>query len=40
MPRRLDAIGLVVEAVDEFLGRYQAKEGCRNQVRWLSAPSR
>jgi hypothetical protein len=40
MPRRLDAIGHVVEALHEFLTRQQAKDSCRNQVRWLSASSR
>jgi hypothetical protein len=37
MPRRLDAIGHVVDALHEFLTRHQAKDSCRNQVRWLSA---
>jgi predicted nuclease of predicted toxin-antitoxin system len=39
MPRHLDAIGHVVDAVHEFLGSHQAKESCRNQVRWLSGPN-
>jgi hypothetical protein len=39
MPRRLDAIGRVVDALREFLSRHQAKESCRNQVRWPSAPA-
>jgi Domain of unknown function (DUF5615) len=36
VPRRLDAIGRVVDAPDEFLRCHQGKESCRNQVRWLS----
>lgn len=40
MPRRLEAIGHVVDALNEFLSRHQAKETCRNQVRWLSTSSR
>lgn len=39
MPRRLDAIGHVVDALNEFLSRHQAKDSCRNQVRWLSTSS-
>jgi hypothetical protein len=40
MPRRLDAIGRVVESLDEFLSRHQAKESCRNQIQWLSPRAR
>lgn len=36
MPRRLDEIGHIVEALDEFLRLHKTKESCRNQVRWLS----
>jgi predicted nuclease of predicted toxin-antitoxin system len=39
LPRRLDAISRVVDTLDEFLCRHQAKDSCRNQVRWLSAAS-
>jgi predicted nuclease of predicted toxin-antitoxin system len=39
MPRRLDVIGRVVDALHDFLSRHQAKDSCRNQVRWLSASS-
>jgi hypothetical protein len=39
MPRRLDAIGHVVDALHDFLTRHQAKESCRNQVQWLSTSS-
>jgi Domain of unknown function (DUF5615) len=39
LPRGLDAIGRVVDTLDEFLCRHQAKDNCRNQVRWLSTAS-
>jgi predicted nuclease of predicted toxin-antitoxin system len=37
MPRRLDAIGRFVEALDEFLQRHEGDDSCRNKVQWLSA---
>jgi hypothetical protein len=39
MPRRNDAIGRVVGALDTFLQCHQAEDSCRNQVQWLSASS-
>jgi hypothetical protein len=39
MPRRNDAIGCVVDALDTFLQCHQTEDSCRNQVQWLSAPS-
>lgn len=39
LPRRSDAIGRTVAALDEFLQRHQAKDSLRNQVRWLTTPS-
>lgn len=38
MPRSIDAIGRVVDALDEFLRCHRPEDGCRNQVRWLTAP--
>ncbi|HEX8134306.1 MAG TPA: DUF5615 family PIN-like protein [Actinomycetes bacterium] len=38
MPRRSDAIGRFVEALDAFLQRHQGSDAYRNQVPWLSAP--
>jgi predicted nuclease of predicted toxin-antitoxin system len=35
-PRRLDAIGRLVEALDGFLRRHQGEDSYRNQVQWLS----
>jgi hypothetical protein len=37
MPRRSDASGRVVNALDAFLQRHQSADSCRNQVQWLSA---
>ena len=37
MPRRSDAIGRLVDALDAFLQRHQGEDGHRNQVQWLSA---
>ncbi len=39
MPRRNDAIGRVVDALDTFLQCHKAEDSCCNQVRWLSASS-
>jgi hypothetical protein len=39
MPRRNDAIGRVVDALDAFLQCHQTEDRCRNQVQWLSASS-
>jgi hypothetical protein len=36
MPRRGDAIGRFVEALDAFLRRHQGDDAYRNQVQWLS----
>lgn len=36
MPRRGDAIGRFVEALDAFLRRHQGDDAHRNQVQWLS----
>jgi hypothetical protein len=36
MPRRSDAIGSVVDALDAFLHRHHGEESYRNQVQWLS----
>ena len=36
MPRRSDAIGRVVDALDAFLQRHQSEDSYRNQVQWLS----
>jgi predicted nuclease of predicted toxin-antitoxin system len=36
MPRRIDAIGRLVEALDGFLERHQGEDSYRNQVQWLS----
>jgi hypothetical protein len=38
-PRRSDAIGRTVAALDDFLRLHQAKDGLRNQVHWLTTPS-
>ena len=35
-PRRLDAIGRLVDALDGFLRRHQGEDSYRNQVQWLS----
>jgi hypothetical protein len=37
MPRRSDAIGRFVAALDAFLQRHQGEDSYRNQVQWLSA---
>jgi predicted nuclease of predicted toxin-antitoxin system len=37
MPRRSDAIGRFVDALDAFLQRHQGEDSYRNQVQWLSA---
>jgi hypothetical protein len=37
MPRRNDAIGRVVDALDAFLQCHQAEHSCRNQVQWLTS---
>ena len=37
MPRRSDAIGRVVDALDAFLQRRRGEDSYRNQVQWLSA---
>jgi predicted nuclease of predicted toxin-antitoxin system len=37
MPRRSDAIGRVVDALDAFLQHHQGEDSYRNQVQWLSA---
>ena len=37
MPRRSDAIGIVVDALDVFLQRHHVEDSYRNQVQWLSA---
>ena len=39
MPRRSDAIGRFVDALEEFLQRRQGEDSYRNQVQWLSASS-
>ena len=36
MPRRLDGIGRLVDALDEFLRRHHGEDSYRNQVQWLS----
>jgi predicted nuclease of predicted toxin-antitoxin system len=36
MPRRIDAIGRLVDALDAFLQRHQGEDGYRNQAQWLS----
>jgi hypothetical protein len=36
-PRRSDAIGRVVDALDAFLKLHQGEDSYRNQVQWLSA---
>ena len=36
MPRRSDAIGRVVNALEAFLQRHQSEDSYRNQVQWLS----
>ena len=38
MPRRVDAIGRFVEALDALLQRHQGQDSFRNRVQWLSAP--
>lgn len=40
MPRRSDAIGRVVDALDAFLHRHQSEDSYRNRVQWLSASGR
>ncbi len=37
MPRRNDAIGRVVDALDAFLQCHQTEHSCRNQVQWLTS---
>jgi predicted nuclease of predicted toxin-antitoxin system len=37
MPRRSDAIGRFVAALDAILQRHQGEDSYRNQVQWLSA---
>jgi NADPH-dependent 2,4-dienoyl-CoA reductase/sulfur reductase-like enzyme len=37
MPRRGDAIGRFVEALDGFLQRHEDEGSYRNQIQWLSA---
>jgi Domain of unknown function (DUF5615) len=37
LPRRSDAIGRVVDALDAFLQRHQSEDSYRNQVQWISA---
>jgi hypothetical protein len=39
MPRRSDAVGRFIQALDGFLQRHQGEESYRNQVQWLSAAS-
>jgi len=39
MPRRTDAIGRFVDALDAFLQCHQGEDSCYNQIRWLSAVS-
>ena len=39
MPRRSDAIGRFVDALDGFLQRHEGEDSSRNQVQWLSAVS-
>jgi hypothetical protein len=39
MPRRNDAIGRLVDALDMFLQCHQAEDGCCNQVHWLTPSS-
>jgi hypothetical protein len=36
MPRRIDAIGRVVDALDGFMRRHQGEDSYRGQVQWLS----
>jgi predicted nuclease of predicted toxin-antitoxin system len=36
MPRRIDAIGRLVDALDGFLRRHQGEDSHRNQVQWLN----
>jgi hypothetical protein len=36
MPRRLDAIGRLVDALDRFLRRHQGEDSYRDQVQCLS----
>jgi Domain of unknown function (DUF5615) len=38
MPRRVDAIGRFVDALDALLQRHQGQDSYRNRVQWLSAP--
>jgi hypothetical protein len=37
MPRRIDAIGRFVEALDRFLRRHESEDSYRNQIQWLDA---
>jgi Domain of unknown function (DUF5615) len=37
MPRRGDAIGKYVEALDSFLKLHKDEDGYRNQVQWLGS---
>ena len=36
MPRRIDAIGRLVDALDRFLRHHQGEDSYRDQVQWLS----
>jgi hypothetical protein len=36
MPRRSDAVGRFVEALDDFLQHHKGEDSCRNQVQWLA----
>jgi hypothetical protein len=36
MPRRIDAIGRLVDALDRFLRHHKGEDSCRDQVQWLS----
>jgi predicted nuclease of predicted toxin-antitoxin system len=40
MPRRNDAIGRLLDALDAFLQSHQAEDSCRNQVQWLTSSPR
>ena len=37
MPRRSDAIGRFVDALDDFLQRHVGEDSYRNQIQWLGA---
>jgi hypothetical protein len=36
MPRRIDAIGRLVDALDRFLRHHQGEDSYREKVQWLS----